>query len=123
MELFLMGVGALLRLYLMHNDFFKNLCDGTIFSTPLSSWKRGEPILGMTVSFCRKSHLKLLCIHRDAGAGGQWTCPHKAVEAVRVPPPPPPISVRQCGLFLFLFVFAGYLGSFPKNNAPNPGSF
>lgn len=35
-----MAGGALLRLYLMHNEFFKNLCDGTIFSTPLSSWKR-----------------------------------------------------------------------------------
>ncbi|XP_037090421.1 phosphatidylinositol glycan anchor biosynthesis class U protein-like [Pollicipes pollicipes] len=40
MHLLLFIGGALLRLYLMSNSFFKNLCDGTIFSTPLTSWSR-----------------------------------------------------------------------------------
>jgi len=40
MELLLFIGGALLRAYLMSNTFFKNLCDGTVFSTPLTSWRR-----------------------------------------------------------------------------------
>ncbi|KAF0293764.1 Phosphatidylinositol glycan anchor biosynthesis class U protein [Amphibalanus amphitrite] len=53
MEPLLLIGGAFVRLYLMHNDFFKNLCDGTIFSTPVSSWKRvteGSYLMGQDIS-------------------------------------------------------------------------